>query len=398
MDSKPTNLNDIPMPTTEEELHAAIASLKASTRAAERRTKIITSQSALADRLGSSNAQIRARRTGYAHHVKQRATAEVQHVKFANEQLLDSLRSELHIRRDVINKAVKAVPAIITEVLNTDDRVIAELNDLSANSPQITTDTSSTQERLTKLTKALRHFRAQAIKDRLDRTYLESLERLDADDAPLDDGDTSATDVQGDLGSLYGDIDDVVTMVVSQEHASGIERSLQDISEARERDSQLLNQHVHGMLSSLTDRIDTLSKGLEGLQSQRVVLEKSSLRFSRLESTSQADRNLDFHTTIGEAQDDHPALDALLEHLGCSLDPSLSRYGQMELQVARHAHRADANVAQILKLSQDTPEMTRAALRDIAAALASNSSYTTKVEALQRSIDAAKMDLEQISI
>ncbi|KAK4934718.1 hypothetical protein LTR10_024091 [Elasticomyces elasticus] len=398
MDSTFPNLNELRMPTTEEELQAAIASLKASTRAAERRTKIVTSQGALADRLGSSNAQIRARWTGSARHMEQRATAEVQHVKFVNEQLRDSLRSELQIQRDGTTKAVKAVPAIVTEVLNTDDRVIAELNDLSAISPQNTTDISSTQERLTRLTKTLRQFRAQAIKDRLDRTYLESLEGSDANNAPLNVDDASATDVQEDLGSLYRDVDDVVTMVVSQEHAGGIERTLQDISEARERDSQLLNQHVHGILTSLADRIDILSKGLGNLQSQRVMSEELSLRFRRLESASQAERNPEPRTTIEEAQDGHPALDALLEHLGCSQDPSVSLQGQMELQVTRYAHKADSNVGNILKLSQDTPEMTRAALRDIAAALASNSSYTTEVEALQRSIDAAKMDLEKISI
>ena len=83
MASTLTGFDAISTPNTEEELRAAIASLKASTRAAGRRTKIISSQSALAGRFRSSNAQIRGRRTGYAHYIKQKETAEVQHVKFA---------------------------------------------------------------------------------------------------------------------------------------------------------------------------------------------------------------------------------------------------------------------------------------------------------------------------
>ena len=71
------------IPATEEELRAAIARLKASTGAVERRTKIVTSQGALVDQFRSSNAEIRVRRTGYVHYIKQKENAEVQHTKFA---------------------------------------------------------------------------------------------------------------------------------------------------------------------------------------------------------------------------------------------------------------------------------------------------------------------------
>lgn len=153
---------------------------------------------------------------------------------------------------------IKAAPAIVTEVLNTDDRLLAELNDLSANHPQNSTDINSTRERVAKLIKALQHFRTQTIKDRLDRTYLESLARSNGDDATLDVPDASATDIQGDLGSLYGDIDDVVTMVASQEYAGGIERMLQDINQARERDTQSLNELVRVSLPNIVWPLLTL--------------------------------------------------------------------------------------------------------------------------------------------
>lgn len=83
MNSTLTDADANSTPTTEAELRAAIASLKASTQTTEHRTKILNSQSALADRLRNSQGQIRARRIGHASHFKQRESAEVQHVKFA---------------------------------------------------------------------------------------------------------------------------------------------------------------------------------------------------------------------------------------------------------------------------------------------------------------------------
>ncbi|KAI1627519.1 hypothetical protein EDD37DRAFT_265039 [Exophiala viscosa] len=397
MDNMLSELHALSIPSSEEELRAAIAFLKASTRAADRRTKIITSQSALAGRLRSSNAQIGARRTSYAHYIKQKETREVQHIKFANEQLLDSLGLDLRVHSDENAKAVKVIPATVTEVLNTDDRVLAELNDLSANYPPNNADINSTRERVTKLNKTLRHFRTQTIKDRLDRTYLESLEASHGDDPPLEVSDASAADVQGDLGSLYGEIEDLVTIIMSQEHDSGIEQTLQDIVQIRERDRQSLNEHLHGILSSLTDRNDTLANGLDSLQSQETTLEDMSSQLQRLMVKSHADQDPALRTGTPEVKDSHPALFNLLEHLGCSQDNPTSPHGQLERLGMKLARKAEANVAQVLKVSQETPEMTRTALRDIGAALASNSSHITELDALQRCIDAAGMNLEQIS-
>ena len=77
------DVDAVSIPETGEELRVAITRLKASTGAVERRTKIITSQSALVDRFRSSNAETRVRRRGYVHCIKQKENAEVQHTKFA---------------------------------------------------------------------------------------------------------------------------------------------------------------------------------------------------------------------------------------------------------------------------------------------------------------------------
>jgi hypothetical protein len=72
------------IPSTSEELRAAIASLKASTRATECRTRVLRRQSTLAGRLKLlSNNSSRDNMTGNARYFAQKETAEVQHVKFS---------------------------------------------------------------------------------------------------------------------------------------------------------------------------------------------------------------------------------------------------------------------------------------------------------------------------
>jgi hypothetical protein len=71
------------IPSTGEELRAAIASLKASTRATECRTRVLRRQSTLSDRLKLFSNSSRNGMAGNARYFAQKEIAEVQHVKFA---------------------------------------------------------------------------------------------------------------------------------------------------------------------------------------------------------------------------------------------------------------------------------------------------------------------------
>lgn len=121
------------------------------------------------------------------------------------------------------------------------------------------------------------------------------------------------------------------------------------------------------------------------------------MRSRSFESESQAARNNHVLEAPEPPQDHFPALTALVEHLGCPQDPSINPYRHIERLATKLAHKADTNVEQILKLSQNSPEKTRTALRDVAAALASESSYASDLGVLERDIDAARIDLEQLS-
>jgi hypothetical protein len=148
-----------------------------------------------------------------------------------------------------VAKDVKSVHSVVSQVLSADDRALAELNDLSARRTKSTVDTSDVVQQLERLTSALQHFRVQAVKDRLDCTYLRrlnDLSSLDREESPQDPAVPSPTvkEIQHDLGSLYSEIDDVVTMTVRHEHTGPIEATLHQIDAAREMEGTTVGRQV----------------------------------------------------------------------------------------------------------------------------------------------------------
>jgi hypothetical protein len=153
-----------------------------------------------------------------------------------------------------VAKDIKSVRAVVASVLSADDRALDALNVLvSASIDSTSLDTAELAQRVTRLTSALQHFRVQALKDRLDATYLRFLEEqgqvgleAEGEAVPDDSHLTSETvrEVQNDLTSLYAEIDDVVTMTVRHEHAGPIEAALREIDCAREMEGRRASEKV----------------------------------------------------------------------------------------------------------------------------------------------------------
>lgn len=170
-------------------------------------------------------------------------------MQWQNEQLLDHLHADLQFESENVAKDVKSVHSVVSQALSADDRALAELNDLATRRTKSTVDTSDIGQRLAQLTSALQHFRVQAVKDHLDCTYLRSLNDLyspEGEKSPQDPAVPSATvkEIQHDLGLLYSEIDDVVTMTVRHEHTGPIEASLHQIDAAREMEGRAVGRQV----------------------------------------------------------------------------------------------------------------------------------------------------------
>lgn len=149
-------------------------------------------------------------------------------------------------------KDLKSVHTVVASVLSADDRALDALNVLaSASADSTSLNTSELAQRVTRLTSALQHFRIQAVKDRLDCTYLHLLADLSAlvpkpEEVPDDPDVTSETvgEIEKDLGSLYAEIDDVVHMTVRHEHTAPIEATLREIDTARELEGKRAGDRV----------------------------------------------------------------------------------------------------------------------------------------------------------
>ncbi len=153
-----------------------------------------------------------------------------------------------------MEKEVKAAPTTVWAILKSDDHVLAELDELSATAstkPESKLDVDVLQQRVEKLTRALQYFRAEALKDRLDRIYLEALNTADVrGDVHEASGDLPEV-VEADLSSLYTEIDDMVTMVVAHEHGDALNTGLQNARRIQMQEKRTASQKVGHVLHIL---------------------------------------------------------------------------------------------------------------------------------------------------
>ena len=156
------------------------------------------------------------------------------------------MRTELLAEQDKLEREVKFTHSEIPRLLNSDDRILEDLNSLSAGRSTTPLDISQTKKRLEDLTTALHYFQVQKIKDHLDCTYLQSLEKSRDRNPSGEPTLETANDVQQDLGTLYSEIDDVVTMMIAQQYEKPITTALNHIETALEREGQATASKVCG--------------------------------------------------------------------------------------------------------------------------------------------------------
>ncbi|ETI26143.1 hypothetical protein G647_02920 [Cladophialophora carrionii CBS 160.54] len=160
-----SNHNDsVLIPSTDKESRLA-------TQANEKRTAILEAQNNHLMRLASAKNAVNDRQAGHIHRLSQKHATELQHVNFINDQIFESLRTDLRDEVERLAKEVKSVPAVASDLLKADDRALAELNELSLSisvKQEGALDVDELQGRADRLTRALHLFRAGAVKDRLD--------------------------------------------------------------------------------------------------------------------------------------------------------------------------------------------------------------------------------------
>lgn len=118
-----------------------------------------------------------------------------------------------------ISKLKKTIPALVTEKLNADDRLIAAIEALSLSTERSLDDIPQQPEHSQELVNVLPRIQSQALRTKLDRVYLQELHSLPpkaSDHAAHED--TILKEVRDDLNSLFSEIEDVNTMLVSHHY------------------------------------------------------------------------------------------------------------------------------------------------------------------------------------
>ena len=398
--------------------------MKSSTEAIERRTEVLNRLSSHRKQLESTQAALHARRARHVHHANQKKTAEVQYIKLANDQLLESVAADLRAELGRITKDVKSVPAIVSEVLNSDDRAFEELNELSSSASSKQEDSlelNALEGRVNQLIEALRLLRADALKDRFDRTYLEALCTSNDSLNGQDVSDTSTEAIQSDLGSLYAEIEDVVTMVVANEHGNVVHTALHNARQAHQQQRRMVNEkvcqtatpslihrpladsfaQVYNKLGSQTAVLENLTEISRTLQSHRLGLRDLENQVEHLKANDRAPPKPPNLPAPSKVKDGLPAAAAFIQHLGLITDgDSKSREdvditNQLNILTLKLEQQSTHDIAQVLQLSERAAIKRLAAMQDVSDALGPDASHETAVRQLEERIAAAKSEMER---
>ncbi|KAL2444449.1 hypothetical protein ABEF95_016826 [Exophiala dermatitidis] len=408
---------DCSIPTTDEEFRSATTDLNAQTQDLGRRCQVLESQTALAARLRDSVKSSQASRAKHARYFDQKEAAGLQHVKFANDQLSETLQADIRAEFQIVGRDVKSAHAIVAETLNADDRALEEFNEICATKPnQAEIDIDLLERRVSELTAALRHFRAQLIKDHLDRTYLGTLaQNLQEDDEEAASSSTTTTvqdddereaiqNLQDDLGSLYAEIDDVATMSVTQAHSQAIESALRDLQQLKAEELRMRNELLSTRLSNMTTTLDDLSSKLEHLQSRRLSLDEIRVKCQDISArantispaTSIGRRQPTKADSSGSRPNGHDAAtSALLQHFGLSESINTPDH-QIQNLAAKMSRQSADNVDHILRLVETAATRGNKVIQSLENALGAKSTVylNNELRTLEERINDAKADIE----
>ncbi|KIV91809.1 hypothetical protein PV10_06307 [Exophiala mesophila] len=385
------------LPLTEDALRNATVALESSTRAYKQRTEALQSQLAALRESSSVSDAIQQTSTTHASYLGQRQAAQIQHITFANEQLFDTLRTELQLEQDNVEKHVKAAHLDIPARLASDDQSLQGLNDITLKSSSSPLDVEHTRTRIAELSSALHFYQVQTVKDLLDLTYLQCVIRSPEERSEANPASETSRQVQDDLGSLYSEIDDVVAMTVRQEHGNPTEKSLQAMIGLRKKQDHIRSTKIHSELLLLTQRMERVATDLGNLESRRHVLNDFDLRLKGLEPEHQAFPKTPLRSTSTEAVSiDSLAMNAVLNRLGipANRDTSLEHLRrQIQDLSTKLQDRSTMQILQVLSQSREAVSSRASHIQRVGNALAHDKLNMSEVGNLESAIVEARAEL-----
>ncbi|RMD42655.1 hypothetical protein DV735_g2478, partial [Chaetothyriales sp. CBS 134920] len=249
--------------TTDKDYADEIARLEASTRRYTAQTKALTAQGEALQRLSQPSGSRLVKR---AHWFSQRALGEAQYAKTLNDDAINELRDRLQTASTSLERLSKTLP--------------------------------SNDSRTKLLATALAKHRADSLRNHLDRIFLDNLstpmDNNDDADELVGESDSASAEaeelhtLEAGIQALYVEIDDVTSMLVSQEYLQPLQASLnQDRTHRAAAKASRLHSTIQ-KLNMLTNELSSWDEHAQTVRSGLVLHRHLHARLSQIEAEVKA--------------------------------------------------------------------------------------------------------------
>ncbi|KAE8379521.1 hypothetical protein BDV26DRAFT_291249 [Aspergillus bertholletiae] len=261
-------------PFLDEDLRKAIDSLNASTAMIQKQTHILSSQYDNLDKELRREGERGVRRGIGIEHLRQRSRSERQSTAAASNELSQEVGTGLKIELENTAVDSKKILSTLAAWLKEDDRVLVGLQQLGSGIGPTTGDATAVKW-TAELSTILAHCLAEEIQCRLDRVYLENLRVGQFKTKQNFNGtwDEALIALEGELESLYPEIDILAEMYTKQQYTTPISRALQNHHNQLHIDSHKKLNYILDLIAEMTLSTERLTKSLQDRESFCGILE-----------------------------------------------------------------------------------------------------------------------------
>ncbi|KAI9855618.1 MAG: hypothetical protein M1824_005945 [Vezdaea acicularis] len=270
------------VPILDNDLKSAIASLESSTAAIQQHNDELRAQHDVIKALLQQKDQDDSVRKKAVQRQQRKYALEKQQVASAADEIALNLESQLSLWQGNAKVGPEMLRSTIRDLLRDDDKLLARLQSLIGEAAKSGSDEGeAVRDRALSLGSRLAVFQAEAIRERLDRVFIESLEKAGAAKGANGQSSTSQAEteaLQEELESLYSEIDSVAEMASLQEYVHPLSRQL-DMKKSRGQETRasILNyvRNFPGNLLAFTDDFQTQDYLAHLTQRLQIITERS---------------------------------------------------------------------------------------------------------------------------
>ncbi|KAK4667880.1 uncharacterized protein QC764_703870 [Podospora pseudoanserina] len=259
---------------TDENVRDAIEQLDRSTQAITKQTETLKQQREALDRLVAADRQTRQERRVFESEQDRKYESQRRDLTLAVEELSQSLDSQLLELEQQTTGAGPAIQQTVDTLFRSDDKLLASLQklgwELDTKDPEeqnhvvMLRETCARDSREGRLIKCT----VEGVRTRLDRIYLETLEKNSGSSSRVSPGEVSS--LQEEVESLYSEILPVAQMSVEQQFLEPALKKVEAKNGQEQAKSKQATGYVHDCLDYLLDHVQDLSARLEAFKAYQL--------------------------------------------------------------------------------------------------------------------------------